>query len=92
MEDLDALGAIEESEAKVRLTHAEALFAIGAREESHRALGVARGYVLSQAVKILDQRARESFLTRVPENARILASSSRDQNVPNSETPGLPRP
>lgn len=57
------------------LVHAEALAATGEHEKAANARSAARARVLAQAEKIGDPAHRKSFLTAVPENARILASS-----------------
>jgi tetratricopeptide (TPR) repeat protein len=68
---MDELGEIEEGEAHARLVFAEALAAVGdpaAKPE----LAAARASLLARADKIGDAAWRESFLYRVPENARTL--------------------
>jgi hypothetical protein len=59
--------------AFVRLAHAEALHATGARDAAARAIADARARLLAIAGKIADPDHRASFLERVPENARTLA-------------------
>ncbi len=59
--------------AFVRLAHAEALHATGARDAAARAIADARARLLAIADKIADPDYRASFLGRVPENARTLA-------------------
>ncbi len=73
MDLLVALGGVEDGEAHLRLTYAEALAALGHRDAARAALEVARGRLLERAGKIGDADARRSFLERVPENARTLA-------------------
>jgi hypothetical protein len=59
--------------AFVRLAHAEALHATGARDAAHRAIAGARTRLVSVADRIADPAYRRSFLDSVPENARTLA-------------------
>jgi hypothetical protein len=59
--------------AFVRLVHAEALHATGAREAAARAIADARARLLAIADKITDPDYKTSFLEGVPENARTLA-------------------
>jgi hypothetical protein len=59
--------------AFVRLAHAEALHATGARDAAQRAIADARTHLLAIADKIPDPDHRQSFLENVPENARTLA-------------------
>jgi eukaryotic-like serine/threonine-protein kinase len=70
---LVSLGGIEEGETLIRLTYAEALDAALARDASRLALKEARDRLLTRAAKIADPALRQSFLERVPENARTLA-------------------
>jgi tetratricopeptide (TPR) repeat protein len=72
MELLEALGGIEEGESLVRLEHAVAINAVGGRFAARRAILAARDRLLARAEKIQDPAWRQSFLTRVPENARTL--------------------
>jgi tetratricopeptide (TPR) repeat protein len=62
--------------ALMRLTHAEALHATGARAAARSAVAQARAYLLAVADKIADPSYRTSFLDQVPENARTLALAS----------------
>jgi hypothetical protein len=75
---LRELGGLEEGEALVRLTYAEALDAAGRRPEAVRALDEAKQRLLERAAKIGDVPTRESFLRAVPENARTLALALAD--------------
>jgi tetratricopeptide (TPR) repeat protein len=59
--------------AFVRLVHAEALDAAGARDAARRAIADARDRLRAIAGRIDDPEHRENFLGRVPENARTLA-------------------
>ena len=60
-------------EAFVRLVHAEALHATGARDAARHAIAGARTRVVAIADKIPDPGYHASFLENVPENARTLA-------------------
>jgi tetratricopeptide (TPR) repeat protein len=64
----------DEGESLVRLVYAEALAAVGHTSEAERAFAAAREHLLTQAARISDPVWRESFLTRVPDNAAILAA------------------
>ncbi|HWO19099.1 MAG TPA: protein kinase [Kofleriaceae bacterium] len=59
--------------ALVRLAHAEALHATGARAAAREAITEARARLLAIADRIGDPEYRRSFLEEVPENARTLA-------------------
>lgn len=72
MELLEAHGGIEEGESLVRLEHAVALNAAGGRFAARRAILAAQERLLERAGRIQDPAWRQSFLTRVPENARTL--------------------
>jgi eukaryotic-like serine/threonine-protein kinase len=69
---LDRLGSIEDGEAFVRLTYAEALAAAGNREEAGRVMAAAQSVLHERAGRIVADR-RKQFLERVPENAATLA-------------------
>jgi serine/threonine protein kinase/tetratricopeptide (TPR) repeat protein len=69
---LQALGGLEEGEAKVRLVYAQALLAEGETEAFAEIIAEARERLLERAGKISDPAWRERFLT-VPDNARTLA-------------------
>jgi tetratricopeptide (TPR) repeat protein len=70
---LEALGGIDDGEAIIRLSLAEALAASGDRSAAIAAIGHARDRLLARADAISDPALRTSFLGRVPENARTLA-------------------
>ena len=76
---LQALGGLEEGESFVRLVHAEALHAAGDTVFAGVALQTARARLLERAAKISVPAWRETFLTRVPENARTLALAAADR-------------
>jgi hypothetical protein len=59
--------------AFVRLAHAEALHATGARDAARAAIAGARARLSDIAGRIADPDYRKSFLEGVPENARTLA-------------------
>ncbi len=71
-----ALGSLEEGEARVRLTYAEALGAAGRAADAAAALAEAHDRLLARASRITDATWRRRFLTNVPENARTLALAS----------------
>jgi tetratricopeptide (TPR) repeat protein len=73
MDLLTSLGGVDSGESLIRLTYAEALFAVGAQTEARAALAAARERLLARAERIGDPRLREKFLGTVPENARTLA-------------------
>jgi hypothetical protein len=70
---LPGLGRMGGAEGRLRLAHAEALEASGRGAEARQALAVARDRLVALAEKIDDAAWRESFLRRVPENARTFA-------------------
>jgi hypothetical protein len=70
---VDSLGGIEEGESYVRLVFAETLEAVGENDAAREAVATARVRLLERAANIRDAAWRESFLERVPENARTLA-------------------
>ena len=72
MEILSRLGATTTGEAQVRLANAEVHHAVGDETLARAAIDVARARLRERARKIRDPQLRESFLTRVPENARTL--------------------
>ena len=74
---LESLGAIGEGEALVRVAHADALEASGDHAGAVSAIEKAREILRGQAERIGDARWRESFLSRIPENARILELAER---------------
>ena len=69
---LDGLGGIDDGEAIIRLTLAEALRLSGREAEARIAIEAARARLLDRAARIRDERDRRSFLENVPENARTL--------------------
>lgn len=76
MRILDQLGGLEEGESLLRLVHVEALVATGERALAREALAEAEARVSARAARIEDPAARESFVTRVPENARIVEAAA----------------
>ena len=70
---LASIGDMEEGEAFIRLSLAEALCAAGAVDAARDAALEARARLLDHAAKIGDAELRRSYLTNVPENARTLA-------------------
>jgi serine/threonine protein kinase/tetratricopeptide (TPR) repeat protein len=73
MGTLEDVGHLEEGEAMTCLAYAEALRATGDAEAARVAIAKARDRILSRASSLRDPSIRESFLTRVPHNARTLA-------------------
>ncbi len=73
VEQLERLGGIDDGEAFIRLTHADALRAVGRGAEADVALTLARARLHARAARIADPGLRASFLTEVPENAQTLA-------------------
>jgi hypothetical protein len=69
---LDALGSSLFFESLVRLMNAETKMATGDEAGAHAAIHAARDRLLARAERITDASMRESFLTRVPDNARTL--------------------
>lgn len=67
-----AKGGAEDVEIVVRLAHAESLHALGERPAALEAIRAAKGALLARAASIADTAQRETFLRRVPVNARIL--------------------
>jgi serine/threonine protein kinase len=74
---LEALEGVEEGEALIRLTHAQALEAMGYIEEAQTRIAEARARLMERADRITDTRLRRSFLDHIPENARTLAMATR---------------
>jgi tetratricopeptide (TPR) repeat protein len=70
------IGHVEEYEALVRLVLPEALHAAGLEEDARAALGSARERLLARAEKITNPEWRDSFLTRLHDNARTVRLST----------------
>jgi len=69
---LQEVGVLDEGESLVRLVLAEALHENGLQDEADKAIEVALDRLEQRAAKIEDPGRRESFLSRVPENARTI--------------------
>ena len=69
----EALGGLESGEAVMYLTHAEALWQRGAREEARTAIRFARDRIESLAARISDPVLRSAYREKVEENARTIA-------------------
>jgi len=69
---LERLGGIDGGEFLIRVEHALALEAVGEHAQAVEVLRTARDRLVTCANKIVDAALRESFLQRVPENARIM--------------------
>ncbi len=72
MDLLTTLGGIDEGEALLRLTYAEALAACGDRAPAQAAIRAAGARLRARAERISDPELRRSFLAAVPENARTI--------------------
>ena len=79
---LELLGGTDEGESQVRLVYAEALWGSGLHDEARAALQAAQARLRERAARIAEPRWRESFLTRVPENARTLDLGTQYQTRP----------
>jgi tetratricopeptide (TPR) repeat protein len=73
---VERLGGIDGGEFLIRVEHAQALEAIGDHAAAVAALRVALERLTVCANKINDPALRQSFLQRVPENARIMELSA----------------
>jgi tetratricopeptide (TPR) repeat protein len=81
---LGSLGGIDGGESSIRLVHAEALHAAGARDEARQAVAAARARLLARAERIPSPELRASFLERVPDNARTLALARAWEDAPHT--------
>ncbi len=70
---LTSLGGIDDGDTFVRLVFAESAMARGDLASARRAITSARDRMLERAARISVPAWRDSFLARVPENARTLA-------------------
>jgi eukaryotic-like serine/threonine-protein kinase len=66
---------VEEGESAIHLAYIEALAAVGRQREAAAALQQAKERLLARAARIRDAAHRKSFLSRVPENERLLRLS-----------------
>ena len=69
---LESIGGVDEGESLIRLVYAEALRACGQPRKAKRAIAAAHTRLLDRAKRISRPAWRQSFLHRVPENARTL--------------------
>jgi len=69
---LDATRGVEEGEALVHVVYAEALAHAGDRDAARAALKAAADRLHARASWLRDPALRDSFLTKVPENARTM--------------------
>jgi len=69
---LEELGAIDEGESQIRLAYAEAVHATGDTQAAKAAIAAAASRLRERAARIANPAWRESFLQKVPENARTL--------------------
>jgi hypothetical protein len=70
---LEALGAVEDAEAMIRLVYAEALFACGKKDDARAAITRAKDRLVARAEKIKDAELRRSFVEDEPDHARTIA-------------------
>ena len=80
MQLLESLGGVEEGEAYIRLTYAEALDAVGEQEGARDAIATARVRILERTAMIQDEEWKDTFIQKVLENARTL-ELARDWQV-----------
>lgn len=69
---LEELGGVEEGEAYIRLTFAEALDAIGNHDAAREAIATARVRILERTAMIQDAQWKNTFIEKVRENVRTL--------------------
>ena len=69
----ESLGGLESGESIMYLTHAEALWASGARDDALAAIRFARDRIEGLAARITDPALRRSYREEVEENARTIA-------------------
>ncbi len=69
---MESLTGMEEGEALVWLAGAEVALGAGDRDLAFAHVERARASILARSTRISDPELRESFLTRVPENARVM--------------------
>jgi eukaryotic-like serine/threonine-protein kinase len=72
MQLLESLGGVEEGEAFIRLTYAEAREAVGDQTGAREAIATARVRILERTAMIQDAQWKDTFIERVRENARTL--------------------
>ena len=63
---------VEEGEAFIRLTYAEALDALGNQADARDAIATARVRILERTAMIQDAQWKDTFIEKVRENARTL--------------------
>jgi hypothetical protein len=73
MELCERLGGLEEGEALVRLTYAEALAACGRAAEAAAAARAAHARLIRSAATIREHAVRAAYFEAVPEHARTVA-------------------
>ncbi len=71
--EAEALGGLESGEAVMYLTHAEALWQSGARDQARTAIRFARDRIEGLAARIGDPVLRSTYREKVEENARTIA-------------------
>jgi hypothetical protein len=65
-------GSLFQHAALTHAAHVESLLACRRTDEARAALATAQAWLLAVAARVQDASLRASFLTRVPENARLL--------------------
>jgi len=79
---LEKLGSVDDGDARIRLVRVEVLAAAGRKEEAQEALAAARDRLLANARRIEDAALRQSYLERIPDNARTLELASQWLGAP----------
>ncbi len=74
---LEQLGGIDDGDALIRLTHAEALAAAGEDDAARAAIAHAQARLEERAARIADPAWRAGFLERVPEHAQTSALAAQ---------------
>lgn len=72
MEILASLGGLEEGEAMLRLSYAQALLGVGRQSEAKEVLVAAAARLEERADTIMDAQDRHVFLNNIPENEQTL--------------------
>ncbi len=68
---LQELGSVDDGDVRIRLAHVEALQSTGETDAARALLAETKDKLAARASKLTNASLRESFLARVPENARI---------------------
>ena len=83
---LQKLGTLDDGEAHVRLSHAQALHASGDVEGAKRAIGVAREMLQKRLAHMPDEHDRRIFVEALPAHA-LIYELSRRWGVPSPQGP-----